>query len=115
MRGGEREGVGVGAPGLCTWPCLLSLMPVCVRPCACVHVCVWGWANSHFCWWNREILKPIQAEGNQGDGKIAFERLVRRGPLVTLVHPPVLTMPRACCCARSGHGPGPAAASDHAA
>jgi len=30
---------------------------------------------SHFCWWNWEILKPIQNEGTQGKGKLAFEKL----------------------------------------
>jgi DNA repair protein RAD16 len=30
----------------------------------------------HFCWWNRTILKPIQRYGGEGDGRIAFERLV---------------------------------------
>ena len=42
---------------------------------------MWVWqpagSGSHFCWWNREILKPIQAFGSQGEGKIAFNRLVR--------------------------------------
>eukprot|EP00730_Choanoeca_flexa_P001336 TRINITY_DN10591_c0_g1_i4.p1 TRINITY_DN10591_c0_g1~~TRINITY_DN10591_c0_g1_i4.p1 ORF type:complete len:790 (+),score=184.36 TRINITY_DN10591_c0_g1_i4:29-2371(+) len=30
---------------------------------------------SHFCWWNREILRPIQKYGAVGEGKAAFERL----------------------------------------
>eukprot|EP00124_Ichthyophonus_hoferi_P003978 Ihof_evm1s390 gene=Ihof_evmTU1s390 len=30
---------------------------------------------SHFCWWNREILRPIQKYGSQGDGRVAFVKL----------------------------------------
>ena len=30
---------------------------------------------SHFCWWNREVLKPILSFGYQGEGKIAYTRL----------------------------------------
>eukprot|EP00047_Mylnosiga_fluctuans_P018667 m.73699 g.73699 ORF g.73699 m.73699 type:complete len:876 (+) comp7737_c0_seq4:43-2670(+) len=30
---------------------------------------------SHFCWWNREILKPIQKYGSLGPGQRAYERL----------------------------------------
>ena len=29
----------------------------------------------HFCWWNKEILKPIQRYGPVGDGLVAFQRL----------------------------------------
>lgn len=29
----------------------------------------------HFCWWNKEILKPIQKFGPQGEGKVAFWKL----------------------------------------
>ncbi|KAI9204403.1 SNF2 family N-terminal domain-containing protein [Polychytrium aggregatum] len=32
-------------------------------------------AYSHFCWWNSEILKPIQRFGALGDGATAFEKL----------------------------------------
>jgi DNA repair protein RAD16 len=31
--------------------------------------------HQHFCYWNREILKPIQKYGNQGDGLLAFKKL----------------------------------------
>eukprot|EP00127_Corallochytrium_limacisporum_P005233 Clim_evm50s201 gene=Clim_evmTU50s201 len=30
---------------------------------------------NHFCWWNREILKPIQNFGGQGEGRVAFNKL----------------------------------------
>eukprot|EP00123_Amoebidium_parasiticum_P016332 comp23393_c0_seq1/m.38771 comp23393_c0_seq1/g.38771 ORF comp23393_c0_seq1/g.38771 comp23393_c0_seq1/m.38771 type:complete len:846 (-) comp23393_c0_seq1:948-3485(-) len=30
---------------------------------------------SHFCWWNKEILKPIQKFGSQGEGRVAFVKL----------------------------------------
>jgi hypothetical protein len=30
---------------------------------------------SHFCWWNIEILKPIQREGTEGGGRLAFRKL----------------------------------------
>jgi DNA repair protein RAD16 len=29
----------------------------------------------HFCWWNKEILKPIQNYGAQGEGAVAFKNL----------------------------------------
>jgi len=32
-------------------------------------------AMSHFCWWNSEILKPIQRYGPSADGKEAFQKL----------------------------------------
>ncbi|KAJ3040875.1 DNA repair protein rad16 [Rhizophlyctis rosea] len=36
----------------------------------CGHI-----THSHFCWWNAEILKPIQKYGAEGDGTIAFRKL----------------------------------------
>lgn len=30
---------------------------------------------SHFCWWNREILKPIQKYGSLGPGQLAYDHL----------------------------------------
>jgi DNA repair protein RAD16 len=30
---------------------------------------------SHFCWWNAEVLRPIQNFGNKGEGKIGYEKL----------------------------------------
>eukprot|EP01134_Creolimax_fragrantissima_P003731 CFRG3731T1 len=30
---------------------------------------------SHFCWWNKEILKPIQKYGNYGEGRVGFVKL----------------------------------------
>ncbi|KAI9264597.1 SNF2 family N-terminal domain-containing protein [Helicostylum pulchrum] len=30
---------------------------------------------SHVCWWNNEVLKPIQIHGYTGDGKIALKKL----------------------------------------
>ncbi|KAK9723266.1 DNA repair protein rad16 [Basidiobolus ranarum] len=30
---------------------------------------------SHICWWNQEILKPIQTFGANGEGQLAFEKL----------------------------------------
>jgi DNA repair protein RAD16 len=27
---------------------------------------------AHFCWWNKEILKPIQKYGSVGEGRIGF-------------------------------------------
>ena len=35
-------------------------------------------ARSHYCWWNRMILKPIQKYGNAGLGESAFYSLVIR-------------------------------------
>ncbi|KAI9491231.1 SNF2 family N-terminal domain-containing protein [Zychaea mexicana] len=29
----------------------------------------------HVCWWNNEVLKPIQNHGNQGEGRIAMQKL----------------------------------------
>ncbi len=37
---------------------------------ACHHT-----THQHFCWWNAEILKPIQNFGAQGDGLEAFKKL----------------------------------------
>ena len=35
-----------------------------------------GHANcSHFGWWNREILRPIQRHGPTGEGQVAFDHL----------------------------------------
>ncbi|KJE89877.1 hypothetical protein CAOG_009407 [Capsaspora owczarzaki ATCC 30864] len=31
----------------------------------------------HFCWWNSEVLKPIQRYGGFGPGRVAFEQLGR--------------------------------------
>ncbi|KAI8921141.1 SNF2 family N-terminal domain-containing protein, partial [Powellomyces hirtus] len=31
--------------------------------------------HQHFCWWNAEILKPIQRFGAEGDGVVAFKKL----------------------------------------
>lgn len=31
--------------------------------------------NSHVCWWNNEVLKPIQMHGYVGDGKKALTKL----------------------------------------
>lgn len=31
--------------------------------------------HSHVCWWNNEVLKPIQTHGYTGDGKIALKKL----------------------------------------
>jgi DNA repair protein RAD16 len=31
--------------------------------------------HSHVCWWNNEILKPIQTYGATADGLIAFKKL----------------------------------------
>ncbi|KAJ3107218.1 hypothetical protein HDU97_004638 [Phlyctochytrium planicorne] len=36
----------------------------------CGHI-----SHSHFCWWNAEILKPIQKYGGAGDGLVAFHKL----------------------------------------
>ncbi|TPX73207.1 hypothetical protein CcCBS67573_g05518 [Chytriomyces confervae] len=36
----------------------------------CGHI-----SHSHFCWWNAEILKPIQNYGGVGDGLVAFKKL----------------------------------------
>ncbi|KAI9366049.1 SNF2 family N-terminal domain-containing protein, partial [Zopfochytrium polystomum] len=36
----------------------------------CGHI-----SHQHFCWWNMEILKPIQKYGGSGDGLIAFQKL----------------------------------------
>ncbi|KAI8618100.1 SNF2 family N-terminal domain-containing protein [Chytriomyces sp. MP71] len=36
----------------------------------CGHI-----SHMHFCWWNSEILKPIQAYGGTGDGLVAFQKL----------------------------------------
>ncbi|EPZ32474.1 Helicase, superfamily 1/2, ATP-binding domain-containing protein [Rozella allomycis CSF55] len=53
-------------------------------PCTCAN---WNFSNhktcdhcghnvmSHFCWWNKEILKPIQKFGNAGEGGVAYEKL----------------------------------------
>ncbi|PHZ07300.1 uncharacterized protein RHIMIDRAFT_277214 [Rhizopus microsporus ATCC 52813] len=30
---------------------------------------------NHMCWWNNEVLKPIQSNGYIGDGRIAMEKL----------------------------------------
>ncbi|KXN73809.1 hypothetical protein CONCODRAFT_3219 [Conidiobolus coronatus NRRL 28638] len=30
---------------------------------------------SHFCWWNAEVLRPIQNFGNKGEGKVGYEKL----------------------------------------
>eukprot|EP00842_Homolaphlyctis_polyrhiza_P004367 jgi/Hompol1/4931/HPOL_004043-RA len=32
-------------------------------------------SHSHYCWWNSEILKPIQKYGGEGDGQIGFRKL----------------------------------------
>ncbi|KAI8866546.1 hypothetical protein GQ42DRAFT_128057 [Ramicandelaber brevisporus] len=32
-------------------------------------------AASHLCWWNQEILGPIQDQGGTGDGLVAFRKL----------------------------------------
>lgn len=31
--------------------------------------------HSHTCWWNNEVLKPIQHNGYVGEGRIAMEKL----------------------------------------
>ncbi|KAI9087674.1 SNF2 family N-terminal domain-containing protein [Phlyctochytrium arcticum] len=31
--------------------------------------------HQHFCWWNAEILKPIQKYGGAGEGLVAFKKL----------------------------------------
>ncbi|KAJ3011453.1 UNVERIFIED_CONTAM: DNA repair protein rad16 [Siphonaria sp. JEL0065] len=36
----------------------------------CGHI-----SHMHFCWWNAEILKPIQNYGGTGEGLIAFNKL----------------------------------------
>ncbi|KAJ3162808.1 DNA repair protein rad16 [Geranomyces michiganensis] len=36
----------------------------------CGHI-----SHQHFCWWNAEILKPIQRFGGEGDGLVAFKKL----------------------------------------
>ncbi|KAJ3071472.1 DNA repair protein rad16, partial [Podochytrium sp. JEL0797] len=36
----------------------------------CGHI-----SHSHFCWWNAEILKPIQNYGGTGEGLVAFNKL----------------------------------------
>ncbi|RKO93595.1 SNF2 family N-terminal domain-containing protein, partial [Blyttiomyces helicus] len=36
----------------------------------CGHI-----SHKHFCWWNAEILKPIQKYGAEGDGLVAFKKL----------------------------------------
>ncbi|KAJ3166157.1 DNA repair protein rad16, partial [Irineochytrium annulatum] len=36
----------------------------------CGHI-----SHQHFCWWNQEILKPIQKYGGTGDGLVAFQKL----------------------------------------
>ena len=33
------------------------------------------WICRHVCWWNFEILKPIQNHGPTGDGMVAFKKL----------------------------------------
>ncbi|TPX37568.1 hypothetical protein SmJEL517_g00672 [Synchytrium microbalum] len=38
--------------------------------CECGHT-----SHRHFCWWNAEILKPIQAFGSAGEGRDAFGKL----------------------------------------
>lgn len=30
---------------------------------------------SHVCWWNNEVLKPIQIHGYVGDGRLALKKL----------------------------------------
>ncbi|KAG1151268.1 hypothetical protein G6F37_004808 [Rhizopus arrhizus] len=30
---------------------------------------------NHMCWWNNEVLKPIQSNGYVGDGRVALEKL----------------------------------------
>ncbi|KAJ3384252.1 DNA repair protein rad16 [Entophlyctis sp. JEL0112] len=37
---------------------------------SCGHI-----SHQHFCWWNAEILKPIQAYGGAGNGRVAFDKL----------------------------------------
>jgi DNA repair protein RAD16 len=37
---------------------------------SCGHI-----SHSHFCWWNSEILKPIQRFGGAEDGLVAFKKL----------------------------------------
>ena len=37
---------------------------------SCGHI-----SHQHFCWWNAEILKPIQKYGGSGDGLVAFRKL----------------------------------------
>ncbi|KAG0369172.1 SNF2 family N-terminal domain-containing protein [Gamsiella multidivaricata] len=53
-------------------------------PCKSLH---WKYSNlkncddcghrpmDHCCWWNNEVLKPIQNHGTQGPGEIAFKKL----------------------------------------
>ncbi|KAI9331101.1 rad16p [Obelidium mucronatum] len=36
----------------------------------CGHI-----SHMHFCWWNSEILKPIQSYGGTGEGLVAFQKL----------------------------------------
>ncbi|KAJ3024337.1 DNA repair protein rad16 [Thoreauomyces humboldtii] len=36
----------------------------------CGHI-----SHQHFCWWNAEILKPIQRFGAEGEGLVAFKKL----------------------------------------
>lgn len=31
--------------------------------------------HSHTCWWNNEVLKPIQHNGYVGEGRVAMEKL----------------------------------------
>ncbi|KAJ3112097.1 DNA repair protein rad16 [Physocladia obscura] len=37
---------------------------------SCGHI-----SHQHFCWWNAEILKPIQLFGGVGEGRVAFDKL----------------------------------------
>jgi len=36
----------------------------------CGHI-----SHQHFCWWNKEILRPIQDHGSRGAGEVAFKNL----------------------------------------
>lgn len=40
-----------------------------------MYVCSLRVLYSHSCWWNNEILKPIQHFGSQGSGEKAFHKL----------------------------------------
>lgn len=40
-----------------------------------LHIYLYMFIFSHVCWWNNEVLKPIQMHGYIGDGKKALTKL----------------------------------------
>ena len=45
----------------------------------CGHV-----SHQHYCWWNREVLRPIQQHGATGEGRAGFAKLSRLMPRIML-------------------------------